>query len=664
MPRTQLTNSTTVTLTRVGSAATLNWLGYVVEFTDQTSVQHGSFSFGSSDASQTATISAVLLDRSSVYGTGNFGRQGSTAFASDDNPGYNWAYFEFNNTTQVKGTRAATGSTAEIPFQVASFRFDQTSPPASHTDPTGPFTNVTLNRIRRGTETMSSAQTSISVTVDNMQTDSSFLVFSVRNPSTDPGTGFIGGRITNSTTLTFSRATSGTTAIIDWQVFSFTNGVWVQRGSTTISSTTQNQSITSVSLTKSFPIISYTKTGNIYGDDDGYIADISSATNLQFRSTATGATVYWQVVEIQDSLVRRSVISLADGIATLNGDFGCGTTNGATPGRSFVVSSQQWSGDLNSDDMPRVFLNDSLSVTATRVGTANTVNIVAYIVELFDGTTVQHGDITISGSNNSATATLTANDPDYSGYIGPGHLGSQGSSTYTTDDNVGHNWTAFNLTNTTTITAQRGSTGATTIAPYQVISFANYEVALPVSLVQFTGVRLENDEVLLRWVTATERDNAHFTVQRSPDGQIFSSIGSKTGNGTTNTVREYSFTDDAPPGGDLYYRLIQTDLNRTDHFSNILLLPAKLLTEAQDFDLRIFPVPTRDVLLLELENYTQGAALISIIDLHGKIWQQQPWTPAVGRDNIQMAVNALPHGTYVLQLQTLHTSVTRRFVKY
>ncbi|MCB0483518.1 MAG: T9SS type A sorting domain-containing protein, partial [Flavobacteriales bacterium] len=302
--------------------------------------------------------------------------------------------------------------------------------------------------------------------------------------------------------------------------------------------------------------------------------------------------------------------------------------------------------------------------TATRVGTSNTVDIVAYVVELFDGTTVQHGDITISGSDNSSTATITAVDPDYSGYIGPGHLGSQGSSTYTTDDDVGHNWTAFNLTNTTTLTAQRGSTGATTIAPYQVISFANYEVALPVSLVQFTGVRLENGEVLLRWKTASERNNAHFTIQRSSDGKTFSSIGSMPGNGTTNTVREYSFTDYTPLGDDLYYRLIQTDLNGIDHFSNILMIPAILNADMQDFDLRIFPVPTRDVLELELENYAQGMASIAIIDMHGKIWKRQPWSPTSGRDYIRIDVNTLPCGAYVLQLQTQHSAIIRRFVKY
>ncbi len=120
LPRTELTNTTTVTYTRVGTTVNMNFVTYVIEFTDGSTVTRGTQNFGSGVTTQPVLIAATSA--SGVIAPGNFGRQGSTNFATDDNIGHNWFTYEITSGTNLQITRAAgTGSTADAPWQIVTF---------------------------------------------------------------------------------------------------------------------------------------------------------------------------------------------------------------------------------------------------------------------------------------------------------------------------------------------------------------------------------------------------------------------------------------------------------------------------------------------------------------------------------------------------------------
>jgi hypothetical protein len=120
LPRTELTNTSTVTYTRVGTTATMNFVTYVVEFTDQSTVTRGVHNFASGITSGNIVIAASAS--SGVIGPGNYGRQGSTTFATSDNPGHNWFTYEITSSTNLQIQRAVgTGSTAVAPWQIVTF---------------------------------------------------------------------------------------------------------------------------------------------------------------------------------------------------------------------------------------------------------------------------------------------------------------------------------------------------------------------------------------------------------------------------------------------------------------------------------------------------------------------------------------------------------------
>jgi hypothetical protein len=92
---------------------------------------------------------------------------------------------------------------------------------------------------------------------------------------------------------------------------------------------------------------------------------------------------------------------------------------------------------------------------------------------------------------------------------------------------------------------------------------------LAVELTNLTAKSI-NKTTVLNWQTASEKDNQGFTVERSLNGTDYAAIGQVKGFGTTNTVRNYTFTDATPTNGVNYYRLRQADFNGKESLSKVV----------------------------------------------------------------------------------------------
>jgi hypothetical protein len=107
----------------------------------------------------------------------------------------------------------------------------------------------------------------------------------------------------------------------------------------------------------------------------------------------------------------------------------------------------------------------------------------------------------------------------------------------------------------------------------QSIYFDNFRgtelASLPVELLSFTGTKL-NGGKLLNWETASEINNSHFDVQRSTDGVAWLTVGTVSGNGTSNEGFSYSFFDNFETNEPTYYRLKQIDFDDEFEYTNIV----------------------------------------------------------------------------------------------
>jgi hypothetical protein len=96
---------------------------------------------------------------------------------------------------------------------------------------------------------------------------------------------------------------------------------------------------------------------------------------------------------------------------------------------------------------------------------------------------------------------------------------------------------------------------------------------LPVELSSFTAA-FGGNQVNLSWTTASEKNSADFTVERSFDGETFSAVTKVAAAGTSSARREYAATDRGMRKGLNYYRLKQTDLDGTFSYSQVIPVQA------------------------------------------------------------------------------------------
>lgn len=161
-----------------------------------------------------------------------------------------------------------------------------------------------VNSIQTGTVDIASSSASVTDTITAVTKAKSFLVFQYESADTgdNPQNNFVRGTITNSTTLTFTRANNPAVAItIRWWVVEFTAGssTTVQHGTRTITGTTDNVTITALTLANSFPLVTWSSAhAGSPGTDDHLTAELTTTTNLQFRRVGTQTLIAdWQVIE-------------------------------------------------------------------------------------------------------------------------------------------------------------------------------------------------------------------------------------------------------------------------------------------------------------------------------------------------------------------------------
>lgn len=83
-----------------------------------------------------------------------------------------------------------------------------------------------------------------------------------------------------------------------------------------------------------------------------------------------------------------------------------------------------------------------------------------------------------------------------------------------------------------------------------------------------------NKAVLINWVTASERNNSHFEVERSTDQKDFKTVALVLdGFAAAGTGKTYKFKEDAGDvrkGKTVYYRLKQVDTDNKVHYSKVM----------------------------------------------------------------------------------------------
>jgi len=181
----------------------------------------------------------------------------------------------------------------------------------------------------------------------------------------------------------------------------------------------------------------------------------------------------------------------------------------------------------------------------------------------------------------------------------------------------------------------------------QPVTFTIGAYPLPMELTVFSAQAVNNTDAKLAWTTASERNNDHFDVERSLNGQDFVKVGAVDGKGTSSAPTSYTLTDAGigrQVNGAVYYRLKQVDRDGAFSYSPVRTVTfTKALTPA----FSIYPNPATTEAQLDLSKLPAGSYQVVLFDATGR---QVLGLQVTGGLTQAMPLRTLATGTYLVRV--------------
>ncbi len=198
----------------------------------------------------------------------------------------------------------------------------------------------------------------------------------------------------------------------------------------------------------------------------------------------------------------------------------------------------------------------------------------------------------------------------------------------------------------------------------------NDQSPLPVTLLTFNGEMNDEGNIDLNWETADELNNDFFQVQRSSTGLgDWEPLGYVTGNGNSDQIISYSFTDDnvSKDEGFLYYRLKQVDFNGTFEYSPVI----SVAIDSELFETRnswkVYPNPSNgfnlQMVLVDPRLGSGDSFRFRLLNMKGKVLHDANQTAAIGAEEVIKKLSFSGSGLYILEISSGNRVERHRLIK-
>jgi hypothetical protein len=263
---------------------------------------------------------------------------------------------------------------------------------------------------------------------------------------------------------------------------------------------------------------------------------------------------------------------------------------------------------------------------------------------------------TISNSSILASITLNIDLTGIGGIINPNRL------LIVRRASLFHLWEAVNTTQAGGILSAQFSP-SNFYGDFAIASLAS-ENPLPVELSSFMASQ-ENERVVLKWTTASEKNNAGFEVQRRSENRGASNedwqvLGFVRGKGTTSEANSYSFADRTAIGR-VQYRLKQVDFDGAFEYSPLLEVDAgmpKIFELSQNY-----PNPFNPTTVISYQLPVASEVSIKVFDMLGRevATLVNKWQEA-GRYQVTFNAVSLSSSVYFYRLQAGNFVQTKKML--
>lgn len=284
--------------------------------------------------------------------------------------------------------------------------------------------------------------------------------------------------------------------------------------------------------------------------------NFNCVTNNGTKATilaAIGNTANWlgntsHVWDATNGIFRVSGAALPYGVLQVSGA-GCGFTQNCLLAYAGAANSASVSGNCTAGETAM-----SASIV---IPTGCTYNVLASFMKRTYG-------CTNSGMDGGGSCPGSTCDQLKVDVVGGSKAFKTGTSNADVTDNI-------SATGPATVVVSGTADRADEIITYSVQSTpcTCLTMILPIELEEFTAHK-SGPAIELQWITATEKNNHYFTVQRSGDAAIWEETVNVQGRGNANTPYLYKVYDSSPLKGISYYRLKQTDFDGQTSYSRIV----------------------------------------------------------------------------------------------
>jgi hypothetical protein len=187
---------------------------------------------------------------------------------------------------------------------------------------------------------------------------------------------------------------------------------------------------------------------------------------------------------------------------------------------------------------------------------------------------------------------------------------------------------------------------------------------LPITLQSFTTTLNNNNEVNVKWTTATQSNVSHFEVQRSIDGKNFSETGIVFSNGNSTNAVNYSLTDDisSVKANLIYYRLCAVDLDGKLQYSDIRTVRISQ-TAAQSISIVTYPNPAANELRVSIPSTWQNKKVTyELYNVYGQLTKKVDEGSSSQTETIN--ISKLTTGMYIMKVICEDQSYIQKVIKF
>lgn len=174
---------------------------------------------------------------------------------------------------------------------------------------------------------------------------------------------------------------------------------------------------------------------------------------------------------------------------------------------------------------------------------------------------------------------------------------------------------------------------------------------LPVKFISIDVFPADKNAAMVKWTVATPTVNSDkFEIEYSEDGRNFKSIGELKIDNTNQS--NYQFLHTNIPGGNLFYRIREIDIDGKYVYSNIVVLHRKNIAD----NFIIFPNPANNYITITAPTNGIGKTQIILYDAVGRKLSAKIMSSTTEKINTA----SLPGGTYILKIGNSGTAITQK----